>query len=93
MTFYFENDCILTIRTSGTEPKIKWYSEIKENKSLNKYAFTHHRFIFYSDILQSSLLTYSRTREEIKNELDDIVKHMVDEFYQPTENNFKARST
>jgi phosphoglucomutase/phosphopentomutase len=30
ITFYFENGCIMTIRTSGTEPKIKWYSEIKQ---------------------------------------------------------------
>ncbi len=30
VTFYFENGCILTIRTSGTEPKIKWYSEIRQ---------------------------------------------------------------
>jgi phosphomannomutase len=28
ITFYLENGCILTIRTSGTEPKIKWYCEI-----------------------------------------------------------------
>ena len=30
ITFYFENGCILTLRTSGTEPKIKWYSEIRQ---------------------------------------------------------------
>uniref|UniRef100_A0A2R5LLS1 Putative phosphoglucomutase/phosphomannomutase n=1 Tax=Ornithodoros turicata TaxID=34597 RepID=A0A2R5LLS1_9ACAR len=28
ITFYLENDCVITIRTSGTEPKIKYYSEI-----------------------------------------------------------------
>ena len=36
ITFYFENDCILTIRTSGTEPKIKWYSEIRDNQKGKK---------------------------------------------------------
>jgi phosphoglucomutase / phosphopentomutase len=30
MTFYFTNGCTLTIRTSGTEPKIKWYSEMRQ---------------------------------------------------------------
>ena len=30
ITFYFANGCILTLRTSGTEPKIKWYSEIRQ---------------------------------------------------------------
>ncbi|KAL0238851.1 hypothetical protein PCE1_004542 [Barthelona sp. PCE] len=29
MTFWFENDIRVTIRTSGTEPKVKWYSEIR----------------------------------------------------------------
>lgn len=28
ITFYFENSCVITIRTSGTEPKIKYYSEL-----------------------------------------------------------------
>jgi phosphomannomutase len=29
ITFYLENGCVATIRTSGTEPKIKWYIEIR----------------------------------------------------------------
>lgn len=28
ITFYFENKSVLTLRTSGTEPKIKFYSEM-----------------------------------------------------------------
>jgi len=28
ITFTFEDGSVLTIRTSGTEPKIKWYSEM-----------------------------------------------------------------
>ncbi|XP_027205636.2 phosphoglucomutase 2 isoform X2 [Dermatophagoides pteronyssinus] len=28
LTFYFENGSVITLRTSGTEPKIKYYSEI-----------------------------------------------------------------
>ena len=28
ITFHLENCVTLTIRSSGTEPKIKWYSEI-----------------------------------------------------------------
>ncbi|XP_052279958.1 phosphopentomutase-like [Dreissena polymorpha] len=27
ITFTFENGCVATLRTSGTEPKIKWYTE------------------------------------------------------------------
>ena len=37
ITFYFDNGCVLTIRTSGTEPKIKWYSEIRQ-LDMTKYA-------------------------------------------------------
>jgi len=29
ITFYLANDSVITLRTSGTEPKIKYYSEIK----------------------------------------------------------------
>jgi len=32
ITFYFDNGCEITIRASGTEPKIKWYSEIRKKK-------------------------------------------------------------
>ncbi|XP_015765502.1 PREDICTED: phosphoglucomutase-2-like [Acropora digitifera] len=28
ITFYFENGCVATLRTSGTEPKIKYYTEL-----------------------------------------------------------------
>ena len=28
LTYSFANGCVLTLRTSGTEPKIKWYSEM-----------------------------------------------------------------
>jgi len=66
LTFYFENNCILTIRTSGTEPKIKWYSEI------------------IGDV--------SKSRNEVRAELDDLITHVVKEFYQPEIYGFKARS-
>jgi phosphomannomutase len=29
ITFYFTNGCLVTLRTSGTEPKIKYYMEMK----------------------------------------------------------------
>ena len=29
VTFTFENGCVATLRTSGTEPKIKYYTEHK----------------------------------------------------------------
>ena len=29
ITYTFVNGCVLTLRTSGTEPKIKYYSEMQ----------------------------------------------------------------
>jgi phosphomannomutase len=29
ITFELENGCVMTLRTSGTEPKIKYYTEMK----------------------------------------------------------------
>ena len=44
ITFYFDGGAVLTMRTSGTEPKIKFYSEMIgrkviyfKNKSLSYY--------------------------------------------------------
>ncbi len=36
-------------------------------------------------------LNFVRTREELKAELDDLINHVVQEFYQPKENNLKER--
>lgn len=68
ITFYFENGCVLTLRTSGTEPKIKWYSEIKQTD-------------------------FTKTREQIRAELDDLIQHVIKDFYQPEKNNLKPRPT
>ena len=39
ITFSFTNNSVLTLRTSGTEPKIKYYSEIcaQSNQGLVKF--------------------------------------------------------
>ena len=42
ITFYFQNGCIMTLRTSGTEPKIKWYSEIRQ---LDKSKYNNIKLI------------------------------------------------
>lgn len=54
ITFSFENGVVITLRTSGTEPKIKYYAEMcarpdeKYAKSINKsnliHVFTHKLF-------------------------------------------------
>lgn len=37
ITFSFENGAVITLRTSGTEPKIKYYAEMCANPS-EKYG-------------------------------------------------------
>ena len=91
ITFYFENGCTMTIRTSGTEPKIKWYSEIKQlDKTKYCFDFIIVKLFFKLFIL---IKNFKRTREEIRADLEDLVKSMINEFYQPEKNNFTARST
>ena len=44
ITFYFENGCVATLRTSGTEPKIKYYTELA-CKPGDGYVFMFHLFL------------------------------------------------
>jgi phosphomannomutase len=36
ITYSFENGCVLTLRTSGTEPKLKYYSEMRGRPGVDK---------------------------------------------------------
>lgn len=55
VTFTFENGCVATLRTSGTEPKIKYYTEHKPDpqKGLDKVSTQHE----LEDIVQC-IITY-----------------------------------
>ncbi|CAC5362470.1 PGM2 [Mytilus coruscus] len=55
VTFTFENGCVATLRTSGTEPKIKYYTEHKPDpqKGLDKQSTQHE----LEDIVQC-IITY-----------------------------------
>ncbi|RUS90294.1 hypothetical protein EGW08_001983, partial [Elysia chlorotica] len=57
ITFKFSNGCVATLRTSGTEPKIKYYTELCTDPKKN--------------------LSY----DEVKAQLQDIVKDIVSNFY------------
>jgi phosphoglucomutase len=39
ITFRLENDCLITLRTSGTEPKIKYYTEYKGTNIIDAQCF------------------------------------------------------
>ncbi|XP_071152090.1 phosphopentomutase-like [Mytilus edulis] len=55
VTYTFENGCVATLRTSGTEPKIKYYTEHKPDpqKGLDKQSAQHE----LEDIVQC-IITY-----------------------------------
>ncbi|ELU07916.1 hypothetical protein CAPTEDRAFT_179932 [Capitella teleta] len=69
LTFYFENGCEITLRTSGTEPKIKYYSELCVPPEKG------------------------RSRESVETELKEVVRNMIEHFYQPELNHLIARSS
>lgn len=68
ITYYFENGCVITIRTSGTEPKIKYYSELCTPPNVPRSEW-----------------------KAMDAELNEIVKLMVHEFFQPEVNNISPK--
>ena len=61
------------------------HDQVELTRFLIKYTWQNANFL---------LKKYkTRTRAQVKNELDDLIKHVVAEFYQPEINNLKARTT
>ncbi|CAF1380804.1 unnamed protein product [Adineta steineri] len=82
ITFYFDNGSEITIRASGTEPKIKWYSEIRKKKG-NKQTSQD----------KNSKDDDEQFRKETKDELDQLVNAVIQEFLQPKQNSLIERET
>lgn len=59
ITFTFANGGVATIRTSGTEPKIKYYSELCAPPG-NRYAMDGSCCAFYSLNFLNSIQTLSK---------------------------------
>ena len=78
ITFYFDNGCEITIRASGTEPKIKWYSEIRKKKQTSE---------------NNPTIDDEQFRKQTKQELDQLVQVAVEQFLQPKRNNLIERET
>ncbi|CAF1065233.1 unnamed protein product [Didymodactylos carnosus] len=64
LTFYFDNGCEITIRASGTEPKIKWYSEIRKKSSNMDKKELHEEF-------------RQQTRQELQELLETCIKEFL----------------
>jgi len=81
ITFYFDNGCEITIRASGTETKIKWYSEIRK-KIKNKQTSE-----------ENPMIDDEQFRKETKQELDQLVDAVIQQFLQPNKNGLIQRET
>jgi phosphomannomutase len=81
ITFYFDNGCEMTLRASGTEPKIKWYSEIRKKNQNVKPSNNN------------SMIDDEQFRRETKAELDELVRIVIDEFLEPEKNQLTERET
>uniref|UniRef100_A0A3P8UZN2 Phosphoglucomutase 2 n=1 Tax=Cynoglossus semilaevis TaxID=244447 RepID=A0A3P8UZN2_CYNSE len=66
ITFSFSNGGVATMRTSGTEPKIKYYTELCAAPG-------------NSDV------------KHLKKELDDLVKAIVENFFEPQKNKLQPK--
>ena len=81
ITFYFDNGCEITIRASGTEPKIKWYSEIRKKIPTKQISN------------DNPMIDYESFRKETKQELDQLVDAVIEQFLQPKQNRLIERQT
>ncbi|CAF1413927.1 unnamed protein product [Adineta ricciae] len=81
ITFYFDNGCEITIRASGTEPKTKWYSEIRKKKPMKNPSE------------ENPMIDDEQFRKQTKDELDELVEQVVQEFLQPKQNQLIERET
>lgn len=64
ITFHLSNGCSITIRASGTEPKIKWYSEIRKKKEKNDEHIDDQTF-------------EERTKEELNRVVEQLVEEFL----------------
>ncbi len=83
LTFEFSNGLVATLRTSGTEPKIKYYAELRappEEKWVDNDECID--FSFSLPFLKPFHYLF-RDRQKVRETLDEMVKAIIDEFIQP----------
>ena len=96
ITFTLSNGIIATLRTSGTEPKLKYYVEYCGKPGENRYSLICKRRIIKAEmsrhldihrIISFLLNLLYRSRDAVKALLKSIVGGIIAEFIQPEENN------
>ncbi|OTF69356.1 phosphoglucomutase-2-like protein [Euroglyphus maynei] len=84
ITFYFENGSIINLRTSGTEPKIKYYSEI--------IAPPDERYVFFRfHIFLNKIFFRFSDWEKIKTNHQELIEATVQLLLQPQLNGLIAK--
>ena len=81
ITFYFDNGAVLTMRTSGTEPKIKYYTEMIG------------RWVWIVGKVLTKNCQNNSSREDCNEKLNTLVALMASEFFEPEKNGLISRST
>lgn len=98
ITFNFDNGLIATLRTSGTEPKIKYYAELctdPENslyvtfKNLYAQAVLFKTLKFYILIIKQFFFS---DVSRLKSVLNEMVEAIIEEFLKPHENSLIFRN-
>ena len=84
ITYYFANGVTLTLRGSGTEPKIKWYSEVV---AAPRSAAAGTNDASAGDGSSSSVVAHRKAA------LVEFVSRAVDELLQPTSRKLKPRAS
>lgn len=86
ITFSFTNGLTATLRTSGTEPKIKYYTELCTPPETKMLVYVNDKKII-------ELMNFSfRNRKEVEHTLKEMVDGIIFEFLQPKENGLQPKS-
>lgn len=67
ITFYLEQGIVLSIRGSGTEPKIKWYSECVTKDPNGQGALKEFTKKAVNELIRPDLLGFTRRPEDMEN--------------------------
>ena len=97
LTFSMDNGCVITFRTSGTEPKIKFYSELKATATTEYGRLWPH--LSASKALPQTrahlgTFTFRSRRQEradVDRRLRSLVKSMVNHLLTPEKYGLEAK--
>lgn len=98
ITFSFTNGGVATMRTSGTEPKIKYYTELcaaPGNRCVKGQIGASHEkslssFFFFPPPFKRSHF-FNSDLAQLKKELDELVDAIIERFFEPEKNQLQPK--